>query len=63
VIPGKTYDHATDVKGARNGLENALGYLDNALRSKGWNNEAREYLLEQKEMISARLKEIDDAFK
>jgi len=59
VIPGRTYNHIKDVQSARNGLNNALRKLDNALRSPGWNAEARAYLLHQRQTIQGRIDAID----
>lgn len=63
VIPDMYFNHTREVQSARNGLNNALRKIDGALQSKGWNAEARAYLLQQRELITDRLKEIDAVLK
>jgi hypothetical protein len=54
-------DHIREVLSAQQGLDKALGRLNNSLRSSNWNDEAREYLLEQRRAIQERLELINDA--
>jgi RHS repeat-associated protein len=53
--------HIREVLSVQQGLRKVLDRIDSALESPSWNDEAREYLLEQQRTIQERVELINDA--